>query len=75
MVLSEFISSAETVHQLQLPTFPERSRTILDAKGNVEGEMEVLEREPVDTAVYHKPRHRINEAAARINRKSFRRAI
>lgn len=60
MLLSEFNASAEAVLQLQLATVSRRSAKILDRKGDVPEEVEVLEKKPVDTSVCYELRNKLS---------------
>lgn len=75
MSFSEFNASAGAILQLQISTVPGRLPTILDAKGNVAGEVKVLENKPVDKLLYYKPYSRLSASATMINRKTLAQPI
>lgn len=52
LLISNFSIPAGAALLLQLPSFVAISTTVLDAKGNVVGEMEVLKFKPVDASVF-----------------------
>lgn len=74
-MLSEFSVSAGTVFQPQLPTVRGTSTTILDAKGNVAEDVELLEHKPVHMSVYCNPRTRLVAWAIVMKQKRLRRPV
>lgn len=59
LLLLRILASTKVVIQLQLPTIPEISTRILDAKYNVAEEVEVLEIKSVNISIYWMSRNRL----------------
>lgn len=68
MLLSDFSATTAADSQLQLSIVPRRSTTILDAKGNVTGEAQVLECRLLDSSLYYDYRNRHGALASVNNR-------
>lgn len=56
------------VHYLQPPTAIRRSKTILDVKSNMAGELEMLEYKARDASVCNKPRNTVGTSAILSNK-------